>query len=177
MQVRARPQRRARGKAFDGFFVSSARLTVSSNPTSAKNASAVPPSSARGTLEPWGRSRSRAGSNAPRSTATMPRPTISSKPPTSITVSATLTFVDSLMPRKFTRPSTTMNSNAPATTDKPLPPLSAARVPPLNASCVGATGERVPNCRAAVLAEVMPDEATPNATMNAQKGRLNALLA
>ena len=61
------PRKSARGKTRDGSFVSSATLTESSKPISAKNASEAPPRIAIGTASPSLNSSARPGSPPPSS--------------------------------------------------------------------------------------------------------------
>ena len=82
------------------------------------------------------------------------------RPPSSIRVRTTLTFTDSLMPRKFS---------------------AATRI--RKTSATGTTGVSVQSCgryfpetpRASVAAEAMPEHITANATMKVKNGRRNAL--
>ncbi len=89
-----------------GSCVSSATLTESSKPISAKNASEAPDSIASGTASPDLNSSARPGSPPPSRMKTSPIATTSSSPVSSIAVSPRLSLIDSLMPRKLISAST-----------------------------------------------------------------------
>ena len=93
-----------------GSRVSSATLTESSKPISAKNASEAPASIASGTASPGLNSSARPGSPPPSSTKTSPIAATSSRPVSSIAVSPRLSETDSLIPRKLISASTPRNT-------------------------------------------------------------------
>ena len=94
-----------------GSFVSSATLTESSKPISAKKASDAPDSIASGTASPEVNSSARPGSPPPSSTNTSPIANTSSSPVSSIAVSPRLSVTDSLIPRKLISASTAMKTS------------------------------------------------------------------
>ena len=80
-------------------------------------------------------------------------------PPTSINVNSALTRTDSAIPRALIRATTIRKAIATGITRTSTNSPSASPANP----------------RARVLAEVMPDAITANATMNVKNGRWNAL--
>ena len=100
----------AGGKIRLGSLVSSATLTESSKPISAKNASEAPERIASGTASPALNSSARPGSPPPSSRNASPIAVTSSSPVSSIAVSPRLSVTDSLIPRKLISDSTPMNS-------------------------------------------------------------------
>ena len=92
-------------------------FTESSKPSSAKNASAAPPSRPSTTpSSPVSISVSRDGSPSPERTAETPIAMMTSRPVTSMSVRTTLALTDSPTPRKFTTAITVRNSSATRTT-------------------------------------------------------------
>ena len=97
----SRPPNSARGKSRRGFCVSSATLTESSKPISAKNARPVPPMIASGTASPSLKVNARPASPPPSKRKAAPMITTSTSPASSMIVRTTLIFTLSAMPRKL----------------------------------------------------------------------------
>ena len=164
--VMLRPVMRILGK-IDGSFVSSTMLTESSKPTSAKKPSAVAPVIARKTLLSPSVSKmtAREKSASPWKTAMKPTTRTRSRPVSSTHVRNTLNQTPSLTPRRLIaarmrRKTSAMMSGAHRPGSKPSP-----------LSRLAATA------RAAVVADVMPEHRTANATRNVTKWMPNALWA
>ncbi len=105
-----RPANSAGGNTLLGSLVSSATLTESSKPISAKNASEAPESIASGTASPGVNSSARPGSPPPSSRNARPIALTSSRPVSSIAVRPRLSETDSLIPRKLMKASAPMNT-------------------------------------------------------------------
>jgi hypothetical protein len=154
-----------RGKIRAGFFVSSAMLTESSNPTMAKNASEVAALTARNTLLSSGVSKATTREKSafpPEMKYRLIMMTISS-PDSSIAVSTTLILTLSPTPRRLTARTRSMK------------PRAIIRMRPLPASSPNPVLRFAAKAREAAEAEVMPEHITAKHTMKVRMCVPNAL--
>ncbi len=154
------------GKIRTGSLVSSAMFTESSNPTIAKNASAVAAVTALNGDSPSGtlKSVSREVSPSPPISAQAPIPITISRPLSSTQVSTTFAFTLSPTPRRFTSAISVMNASEVI--------ISSA---PRSASMCTAEKKFAANAFDALDAEVRPEHITANVSRKVRKWIPNAL--